>query len=57
MTGAYPSALPKGSGGAFFITVLWAISWFIKIELKKFTAAIRATKKFRMVFNHFCYNF
>jgi len=53
--GHFPLALSKGGGGAFFITVLWLISWFGKIELKQIYCSYSPYKKVRMVFNHFCY--
>ena len=53
VTGEYPSALSKGSGGAFFITVLWAISWFIKIELKQIYCSNSPNKKIQNGFQSF----
>jgi len=37
--------LSKGGGGAFFITVLWVISWFIKIELKQILLQLLAQQE------------
>jgi len=53
VTGAYPSALSKGSGGTFFITVLWAISWLIKIELKQIYCSFSRNKKIQNGFQSF----
>jgi len=51
--GAFPSALSKGGGGAFFITVLWIISWFIKIELKQIYCSYSRNKKIQNGFQSF----
>jgi len=40
-----------------FIRVSLVISWFIKIDLKQFIAAIQAPRKFRIIFYNFCYYF
>jgi len=46
-----------GCGCAFFITLSYVISYFIKIKLKKFYCSYSCTQKFRMVFYTFCYHF
>jgi len=53
VAGACPSSLSRGSGGAFFITVLWAISWFIKIELKQVCCSYLRNKKIQNGFPSF----
>ena len=57
----YPPALLKGAsggGGALFVAVSYVISWFIARSTRnKFTAAIRASRKFRIVFCKFVYYF
>jgi len=58
MTEYCPHALSQagnGGGGAFFITVSWVLSWFIKIDLNQFIPPIPATRKVRMFFYNFCY--
>jgi len=47
----------KGGESAFFITVSLEISWLFKVELKQTYCSYLSHKKFRMVFNHFCYYF
>ena len=51
--GAFPSALSKGGGCAFFITVLWVISWFIKIDLKQIYCSCSRNKKIENGFQPF----
>jgi len=51
--GHFSSALSKGDGGAFFITVLRVISWFIKIELKQIYCSYLRNKKIQ----HGCLSF
>jgi len=53
VTRAYPSGFSKGSGGAFFITVLWAISWFVKIKLKQIYCSYLRNKKIQDRFQSF----
>ena len=53
MRGAFPSAPSKGDGGVFFITVLWVISWFIKIELKQIYCSYSRNKKIQSGFQSF----
>jgi len=51
--GTFPSALSKGGGSAFFITVLWVISWFIKIELKQIYCSYSRNRKIQNGFPSF----
>jgi len=51
--GAFPPALSKGGGGAFFITVLWVISWFIKIDLKQIYCSCSRNKKIQNGYQSF----
>jgi len=56
MTGVLPLAFEKWITRAevpfrLFITESQVISWFIKIDLKQFIAAIHAPRKFRMFFD------
>jgi len=53
VTGAYPSALSKEGGGTFFITVLLAISWFVKIKLKQIYCSYSRNKKIQNGFQSF----
>jgi len=53
VTRAFPPALSKGGGGAFFITVSWLISWFDKIELKQIYCSYSHNKKIRNGFQSF----
>ena len=53
VTRAFPPALSKGGGGAFFITVLWEISWFIKIVLKQICCSYWRNKKIQNGFQSF----
>jgi len=45
VAGAFPLALSKGGRGAVFITVLWVILWFFKIELKQIYCSYSGNKK------------
>jgi len=53
VAGASPLLFQKGAELPFFMTVLWAISYFIKIELKQIYCSYSRNKKTQNGFQSF----